>query len=443
MSEALTGAAPVVKEERLTTLDTLRGFALLGILLMNIIAFALPTFQAETNPTIFGGHTGANYWIWWVEQVFWSGKMRALFSLCFGAGVILLTSRIESRGESSGDVHYRRILWLLLFGLIHGFLIWWGDILYAYSLIGLMLYPFRKLSAKILMAIGTAQIALLCVGQFFMAQDMAGKSKKFANYPAGAIVTGALAEEYKEWTKGVQGWKPAEEEVRAEMQAYKGGYLDGLRQRVKTVTQFDSMPYYSPMLWDMMSMMFVGMALMKLGAIEGAWSRRTYWWLAAGGIGAGGAAAAWSATRLGASGFDFVTALYSFSTYQFHRLSMSLGYMSLIVLAVQGGWMQWLTRRLAAVGQMAFSNYILHSLIGTTLFYGYGFGRFGKLQRYELYYIVVAIWVFQLTVSPVWLRHYRFGPLEWAWRSLTYWQRQPMRVEPATSGQSLPAESPA
>ena len=122
---------------------------------------------------------------------------------------------------------------------------------------------------------------------------------------------------------------------------------------------------------------------------------------------------------------------------------MSMGYLAAIVGIVQAGWLAVLMRALSAVGRMAFSNYIMHTLICTTLFYGHGFGWFGKLQRHELYYVVAAIWLLQLVVSPLWLRKYRFGPLEWCWRSLSYWKRQPMRIRAVTSGQSLPAENPA
>ena len=107
------------------------------------------------------------------------------------------------------------------------------------------------------------------------------------------------------------------------------------------------------------------------------------------------------------------------------------------MLIWKAGALRWLTSRLAAVGQMAFSCYIMQSLICTTIFYGYGFGLFGRLQRYQLYYVVLGVWVVQLIASPIWLRHFRFGPLEWLWRSLTYVEIQPMRRRP-----HVPAEQP-
>lgn len=124
---------PVAAEERIEALDVVRGFALLGILLMNICSFGMP-MAAESNPHTWGGADGANYVFWWVQYVFWSGKMRALFSLCFGAGVIYLTSRAEAKGATAGDIYYRRTFWLMLFGIIHAHLIWYGDILYPLSL---------------------------------------------------------------------------------------------------------------------------------------------------------------------------------------------------------------------------------------------------------------------------------------------------------------------
>jgi uncharacterized protein len=114
------------------------------------------------------------------------------------------------------------------------------------------------------------------------------------------------------------------------------------------------------------------------------------------------------------------------------RIAMTLGHMSVLLLICKAGLFAGMQRRLAAVGQMAFSNYIAHSLVYGFVFYGYGFNLFDKLQRYQLYYVVLGMWVTSVVVSPIWLARYRFGPLEWCWRSLTYWKRQPMRLAPAT-----------
>jgi len=110
---------------------------------------------------------------------------------------------------------------------------------------------------------------------------------------------------------------------------------------------------------------------------------------------------------------------------------VALGHVGALILVYQAGAAAWLTRRLAAVGRMALSNYLMHTIIRTTLFYGYGFGLFGRLDRVQLLGVVVAIWAIQLWLSPIWLKSFRFGPAEWLWRSLTYGKAQPMQVEGA------------
>jgi uncharacterized protein len=138
-----------------------------------------------------------------------------------------------------------------------------------------------------------------------------------------------------------------------------------------------------------------------------------------------GAFAAWKSWQ---QGFEPLQTLFTFSTYQLARVGMTLGHAALILLLCKYGVWPALRARLAAVGKTALSNYIAHSVIYGLVFYGYGFNLFDKLQRYQLYYVVLGTWIFSLVWSPIWLKYFRFGPLEWVWRSLTYWKRQPMRV---------------
>ena len=136
----------------------------------------------------------------------------------------------------------------------------------------------------------------------------------------------------------------------------------------------------------------------------------------------------YTAHRTMESRFEPINMWWNFATYDAGRLTMALAHIGLIILIFQAGWLRWLTSRLAAVGQMALTNYLMQSLICTTLFYGYGFGLYGKLERYQLYFVVLGVWFLQLLLSPIWLRYFRFGPMEWLWRSLTYSKWQPMRV---------------
>ena len=438
--ENLAIPSPVDAAERVEALDTVRGFALLGILLMNICSFGLPS-AAEGNPTVWGGAAGANFWLWWVQAVFWSGKMRALFSICFGAGVIYLTSRAEAKGASAGDIYYRRTFWLMLFGMIHAYLLWSGDILYPYALCALLLYPLRKMAPRWLTLIAVVMIVAACVTSGIAAKDTKVARDSYRGIPPHAQVAQEV-EGARGAYKGMRnGWQPKQAEIDVELKAYRGSYAGAFSHRSGNRLAWDSQPYFNTGSWDFLSFMLIGMALAKWNLLAGAWRRSTYAWVALSGIAAGTAIGVWAANHLAAANFAPVAAMEGYTVYQLQRLLMSIGYLAAIVGIVQARWLGLLTRPLSAVGRMAFSNYILHTLICTTLFYGHGFGWFGKLQRYELYYVVAAIWLLQLIVSPIWLRAYRFGPIEWCWRSLTYWKRQQMRQP--TSAQSSPAENPA
>lgn len=434
--------APVEASERVEALDTVRGFALLGILLMNICSFGMPA-AAESNPTVWGGAEGANFWFWWVQSVFWSGKMRALFSICFGAGVIYLTSRAEAKGGSAADVYYRRTFWLMLFGMIHAYGLWYGDILYPYALTGLLLYPLRKMRPVWLTVIALVMIVATSVATGIEAKNTREAKDSYKGIPEHAQVAKEVEGARSAYTGILRDWQPSKEKVEQEVKAYRGTYSEALSSRIDARFGWDSQAYFSPGSWDFLAFMLLGMALAKWGVLSGSWSRSTYAWVAMAGIGAGAAAGAWAANHEAASGFSPVAAMEGYTVYQPVRLLMGIGYLSAIVGLVQAGVMTTFMHALSAVGRMAFTNYILHTLLCTTLFYGHGFGWFGKLERHQLYYVVGVIWILQLVISPLWLKAYRFGPLEWGWRSLTYWKRQPMRIGAATSGQSLPAENPA
>jgi uncharacterized protein len=430
------GFGPVAGGERISTLDTLRGFALLGILLMNIVGFGLP-FAAYFNPTIAGGIAGWNLAAWAAQAILFDGKMRAMCSMLFGAGVLLLIARGEKRGAgiATADIYYRRTLWLLLFGVAHAYLLWWGDILYPYALCALALFPFRVVRPKrLLIAVGVL-IALMTagsVGQGFMLRDMRDKAgQAVADAEAGKTLTDEQKKAKEDWEKYTKLMAPSREDVDKEIAAFRGGYVSNLKQRATLVAGWHGKPYYSPLFADMYTMMLLGMALFKLDVLTGARPRAFYVRLAAIGFLVGlpiNSVSAYFAVR---TDFDITAYPIVFSAYHIGRLAMMLGYMSLIVLAVQSGLFRRLMGALAAVGQMAFSNYILQSVLCGFLFYGIGFGLHSRLERYQLFAAVAAVWAFNLVWSPVWLRYFHFGPLEWCWRSLTYWKRQPWRKAPA------------
>jgi uncharacterized protein len=422
---------PVAASERISSIDVLRGFSLLGILLLNIVAFGLPR-QAYLYPTVAGGATGINLTVWFINAVLFSGKMRAIFSMLFGAGVIVLTSRAEQRGaaERIADIYYRRTLWLIAFGLLHAYFLWDGDILYYYGVAGLALYPLRKVAARWLIVAGVLVLAALVPQYLLEAGDTRAMQAKAAVADAaarrGEILTSAQQEDRRNWEQRRKLLKPTAIETAAEIAGHHKGYWAIFKSRRPYVIRTQSIGYYRVGFFDVVGMMLIGMGLLKLGIFSATCRASVYVWMAAAGYGLGVPLGVWVAARDVSSNFDLFTVTRGAASSDLTRLLIALAHTSLLMLVVKAGLFQSVISRLAAVGQMALSNYMLHSVVCTTLFYGYGFSLFGRMQRYQLYYFVLAIWTFQLSVSAIWLRYFRFGPLEWVWRSLTWWERQRM-----------------
>jgi uncharacterized protein len=342
-----------------------------------------------------------------------------LFSMLFGAGVVLFTERAEAKGESPRRLHYRRMLWLILFGLLHGYLLWYGDILYAYGMCGLLVYLFRRCEPRTLIAVGILLIAAASAISLLF-----GWSMQF--WPA------------EEVAKMQQMWRPDAAKVAEEMNAYRGGWLEQMQHRVPFFFEFSTV-FFLMFFWRPAGVMLLGMALYKLGAFSAQRSPRFCLALIAGAVLVGLPLIVYGVRLNEAAGWGLEWSMFRGAQLNYWgSLLVSLGYVGLVMLVCRSGALKWLITRLAAVGQMAFTNYLLHTIICTTIFYGHGFAYFGSVERTGQILIVFAVWAFQLIVSPIWLRHFRFGPFEWLWRSLTYGSRQPFRrampvPEPATA----------
>jgi uncharacterized protein len=423
---------PVSADQRLRTLDVLRGAALLGIVLMNIPFSGMP-MAAYANPNVWGGNDPLNVGVLAVQWVLFDGKMRALFSMMFGAGIVLFMQRALERDNSvrAADLLSRRMLWLILFGALHGWLIWAGDILYAYGLFGLLIVPMRNVSPRKLLI--TAGVALLLLSLAIVGQGFSQRSTRNESMAARAVeaqgrpLTKEQKDAKKEWDEAYNQALPSKQKLQEEIDNYRKGYGGVMTERARVMRQFNFVPVYFPGGFDIWSLMLIGMALFKLGVLQGDRSLGFYIRLAVTGYAIGIPLNALSTYGMITSNYDMVAFNFWNAPYQIGRVSVALGHASLLILLVKGARAPWLTDRLAAVGQMAFSNYISHSIIYALVFYAPGLRLFGQLQRYQLYYIVLGMWIVSLAISPIWLRHFRFGPLEWCWRSLTYWQRQPMR----------------
>jgi len=429
MSSALE---PTAQEDRIGMLDTTRGIAVLGILLMNITGFGLP--YAYDDPTNWGGHTGLDLLVWRINALFFEGTMRGLFTLLFGAGALLFLQRhtARSNGLWPADLYFRRTLWLIAFGLVNGYLLLWdGDILFFYGVVGLLLFVFRNLAPRTLIIASTLIMCLqttVTVVEYndFHREQTAARAAQ-ARRAEGTAVTAEDQEAIEAFASTTSEFKPARQDVEAMVARVRQSYSSAFEIVSRKTWYVETAFFFRHGLLESLGMMLLGMALLKLGILSGAATTRTYLTLIVVGYTIGLAVNIYEVRLLEGSRFGLEALVQSYLTYDVGRIPMTLGHLGAIGLLCRAAPLAGVARTLGAVGQMALSNYLAHSIICMFIFTGAGIALYGQLARHELYYIVVAIWIVQLVWSNVWLRHFRFGPAEWLWRSLTYWRLQPMR----------------
>jgi len=431
-SDPKEDVGPVVSGERIDSVDVLRGVACLGILLMNIIAFALPV-ATYYNPSVMGLENPANLWAYIVNWLFFEGSMRTVFSMLFGAGVVLITSRAENRGAGveSADIYLRRNMLLMAFGLVDAYLfLWYSDILYLYGLAGLFLFVFRRLMPRTLFLLGVVMVIFMGIINLSANAELAAvMSQVEAAQQAGSEVTAEQLEAIGYYEALQAEYAPGADQVAAEVAIRQSGFIEQFHFIAPIVVAFQSVFTYTYAIWDVLTMMLIGMALFKWGVFDARKSHGFYWAMVVIGYGVG-VPVNWYEIRMAIdSGFSFEwVGLNYIKTYQIGRLGTAAGHIGLVMLFCKSGGLGFISRSLGAVGRMALTNYLSHSVICLFLFTGVGLAWFGQLERYQLYYVVAAIWAFQLIASPLWLRYFRFGPVEWLWRSLTYGAWQPMRA---------------
>lgn len=432
-------AAPVSQQERIVILDSLRGIAILGILLMNIPGFGLPAPACYGDLAVMNEMGTINERTWFVIDWILEGSQRALFSTLFGAGIILFISRQEKRtaGLWPADYFFRRQLWLLVFGLFNAFvLLWFWDILFHYACCGMILFAFRRWSPKKLVIAACVCLLLMTIREnadFYRDKSMIYKGELVARIDT---LKTKLTDTQQEQLGAMTGFKEKnslesrKKEMEASLRKVRGGYSTFYKYQSERSFYMETMFFYNG-IWDLLLFMFLGMAFYKNGILTGNASSKVYWLMFIAGLGAGLVMSWYRLQPLLTSQFnkfDYTKDVW-FEFYEISRTFRAIGIFGLIMLLYKSGWFKWLFALMRPVGQMAFTNYLMQSLLVGLFFYGIGFGMFGKLQRYEIYYIVAMTWALQIIWSHIWLRYFRFGPLEWAWRSLTYWKKQPFRKE--------------
>lgn len=396
---------PVKEKERIHALDVIRGLSILGILAVNADGFAAP-ISASLNPLTWPfPNRGATAVSYWVMDAFFHDKFVTLFSMLFGVSLFLVGGERDDRKKSR--ILWRRLAVLFLFGMLHGFGIWWGDILSLYASTGVIMAFCRSWSRKTLMIVGIALYAVMALRQLPPAVlPFAVPAATTTVSPRAISNQAALARRRADVLATIQ-------QARS---SWSGAYRANTHGYLRVLS---GDPWLIP---STLGLMMVGLSLFRSGFLAGRSSTRRYAVAIAAGVGA--------LIAVGWLTWEKDVGMVPLSGGKTAELLLapfvSLAYTSGLILLLRYGGSALLSP-LAAAGRMAFTNYLTQSLIMTSIFYGGRGGLMGKIDRPELWLIVIAIWTLQLIWSPYWLSRFEMGPFEWAWRCLTYGHRVRLR----------------
>lgn len=400
--------SPTSQADRILSLDVLRGFAVLGILIMNIQSFSMIE-PAYLNPTAYGDLTGINKWVWIISHMVADSKFMTIFSMLFGAGIILFTSRIEEKGFKHVKYYYSRSFWLLIAGLLHAYFIWYGDILFIYAICSLILFFLRKTSAKKQLIIGIILVTIPSLLYLFFAWSI-----QF--WPPESL-------EYS-----LQAWKPGIDLVNQEVSTYQGLWSEQLEHRVPAAIFLQTAFFFMHHGWRAAGLMLIGMSFYKWKILTAEKSKRFYTKMAIIGLLLGFLLTGTGIIQNFKNQWTMEYSMYiGMQLNYWGSIAVASGYIGVIMLIIKSFRQGWLLTAFARTGQAAFTNYLTQSILCTLIFYGHGLGLYGTVERKIQILIVVAIWIIQLTISSLWFKYFRYGPAEWVWRSATYTKIQPFR----------------
>lgn len=397
--------------DRLFSIDIIRGVASLGILIMNVQLYS-SVYAAYLNPVVTTAPTDPQYGFWIFSHIFSDQKFMTIFAILFGSDTLLFIERTKA-GTPIAPLYYRRLFWLFILGMAHAYLMWSFDILVAYSLCGAWVFLLRHKSPRWLFWAGILSITMASFILAALGQLLPWLPADFSHHLQAA-------------------WYPDHAALDAETRAYRGGWLAQMPVRAMHAWDMQTLYFAVWSFWRVSGLMCWGMALYKLHFFHGetAWSKPGWALLCL-----------FSGVALIATGIHqneqhaWAFAYSQFAGLQFNywgSLLVSAGYL-LALMWLLGPHICGFSPRngplaaLMAVGRAPLSNYFLQTFLCTTIFYGHGFGMFGLVDRGEQWLVIMAVWATQLVLSLCWMRRFRLGPVEWAWRSLSYGQVLPIR----------------
>ena len=392
-------AGPTPPESRMLSLDLLRGFSFLGILLVDVQLFAMPK-AASLNPLAYGDFTGMNRWIWMVTHIVADQKFLNLFALLFGAGIIIFTERLEKENAGVMAVYFRKLFWLLMLGLLHAYLLWPGDMLTAFAVSGALVFFLRKWKIRGLITLGLVFLAVPAFNYWLFGASV-------RHWPPEAV------------RSLLHTWKPDAAATGKEITAMTGNLVQQLAWRAQAAWKMQTYEFTFLTGWQVSGMMVIGMGLYKWGIMTAKKGVGFYITMGLAGLIAGLYLVTEGIVRNFKAGWSVEYSMFFGWEWNYiGSFFLSLFYLSVIMLWVRSGLLRMVQNMIVATGRMSLTNYLLTSVMGAILFYGLGW--YGKTERVSQMIMVLVLWVAWSAFSVLWLKHYRYGPLEWLWRSLTY-----------------------
>ncbi len=402
---------PISTQKRVMSLDILRGTAVLGILLMSIQSFSMPS-SAYFHPLSYENLEGLNLYAWLFSHVFASEKFMAILAMLFGAGIIMISQKARKEHMRSSGLQYRRLFVLFLIGIFHAYLLWYGDLLVAFSICGFFMFAFRSKSKAYLFRAGIIFLVL------------------------GSALKLLLAYSIPLWEQGQfqllesELWSPSREEINYEIGHYTDTWERQMLVRVPAAFNMQTKVFLSEIFWRVSGLMLLGMAFYKKGVFTAKQSKKYLSKMGIYGMGLGLPLVVGGVLLNFHNRWDFEMSYFYFSQFNYWgSVLMALGYIGLIVLFCKFSTRSLIARSLSYVGRMSLTTYLMQSVICTYVFYGHGFGLFGDLDRSAQVVAVLLLWVFQIAFSTIWLHYFNFGPFEWVWRSISYGELQRIKKE--------------
>ncbi len=400
---------PIDPQKRVISLDILRGLAVLGILLMSIQSFAMPP-SAYLNPTSFENLEGINFYVWLLSHVFANEKFLAILAMLFGASIILISQKAKKEHLRSGNLQYRRLFWLLIIGVFHAYLLWYGDLLVAFSICGFFMFAFRSKSKAYLFRAGIIFLVLGSVLKLLLAYSI-------PFWESGQFMK--LEEEV---------WRPSAATISNQIDHYTSSWERQMLIRVPEALNMQTKVFLSEIFWKVSGLILLGMAFYKKGALTAKQSKKYLSKMAIYGIGIGLPMVIGGVILDFHYGWDFELSYFYFSQFNYWgSVLLAIGYCGIIALICKISTRSIIAKSLSYVGRMSLSNYLFQSIICSFIFYGHGLSLYGDLDRSAQAVAVLVIWIFQIAFSTIWLSYFQYGPFEWIWRSLSYGRLQAIR----------------